>query len=298
MAEEVAASGAAAVEVGAPPPAGSVLLLKAESAAYADAFKSMGYSPTFMPMLRTVNCGQRDLAALLSSEEAAAAWGGLIFTSARALAAVRSAVDGDGPAASWLALPCYVVGEATATAAEALGWVTRGAHCGSGTRLGKYIVKMAEQEKELDGKDGSEGEEEAKEAEREEGAVAAGRKPLLFLGAEKAHAGLPKALEAGGIPFASRAVYRSEAVEELPVPASVPDWLVFFSPAGVRAARAAWGDSLLAAVPPSVAAIGPSTKKALVKNGIAVHITASMPNVSSLLSGILTLDGMRHGAGE
>ncbi|ELK11834.1 Uroporphyrinogen-III synthase [Pteropus alecto] len=183
---------------------------------YVREFGLHGLEATLIPVLSFEFLSLPSFSEKLCHPEA---FGGLIFTSPRAVEAVELSL-GTGNKTEvwkkslkekWNAKPVYVVGNATASLVNKIGLDTEGEHCGNAEKLAEYICS------------------------RETPAL-----PLLFpCGALKGET-LPKTLKDRGIPMESITVYQkiphpgiqvnlNSYYSEQGVPASI----TFFSPSGL-----------------------------------------------------------------
>lgn len=224
-----------------------VYLLRAEatpSDPYAEQLQAAGYRPFVLPVLSVRWVNSERLQMALAQPEA---YSGVIFTSPRAVEAVRRL--GTLPA-MWQQQPVYAVGPRTAAAIRAMGWRPQGEEAGSGRELARRIL----------------------EAPRPE-------RPLLFLCGRRRRDELPALLCAEGFPLEELIVYDTQASVPA-LPPDPPDWVVFFSPSGLEAARhlpLAW-ERL------RIAAIGPTTAEALQRAGWRVAAVAQTPTPEGLLA--------------
>nr|XP_019597751.1 PREDICTED: uroporphyrinogen-III synthase isoform X1 [Rhinolophus sinicus]XP_019597752.1 PREDICTED: uroporphyrinogen-III synthase isoform X1 [Rhinolophus sinicus] len=200
-------------------------------------------------------------------------YGGLIFTSPRAVEAVELCLQEDNKTEvwkkslkeKWNAKLVYVVGNATASLVNKIGLDTEGESCGNAEKLAEYICS------------------------RESPAL-----PLLFpCGTLKGEI-LPKMLKDKGIPMESLIVY-----QKIPHPGiqvnlnsyysqqGVPASITFFSPSGLtyslKHIQELSGDSIHQI---KFVAIGPTTARALAAQGLPVSCTATSPTPHALAAGI------------
>lgn len=233
---------------------------------------SHGLEATLIPVLSFEFLSLPTLLEKLSRPEG---YGGLIFTSPRAVEAVELSLEQDGKSEvwkeslreEWNAKPVYVVGNATASQVDKLGLEAEGESSGNAEKLAEYICS------------------------REPPAL-----PLLFpCGALKGEA-LPQKLKDRGIPMESITVY-----QKIPHPGiqgnldsyyskqGVPASITFFSPSGLTCSlqhiRELSGSSLERI---KFAAIGPTTARALAAQGLPVSCTAESPTPQALAAGIWT----------
>ncbi|XP_059517729.1 uroporphyrinogen-III synthase isoform X5 [Myotis daubentonii] len=218
-------------------------------------------------------------------------YGGLIFTSPRAVEAVELSLEQDGKSEgegrippvgdtgfqksvwkkslreTWNTKPVYVVGNATASLVKKLGLEAEGESSGNAEKLAEWICS------------------------REPPAL-----PLLFpCGALKGEV-LPQMLKDKGIPMESIIVYRKIPHPGIQVTLDsyyskqgIPASIAFFSPSGLtyslKHIRELSGSSIEQI---KFAAIGPTTARALAAQGLPVSCTAESPTPQALAAGIRT----------
>lgn len=199
-----------------------VLLLKAADAAYAAAFEQRGLAPHFADVLAFEWVNEDAAVAAVAHLERFSA---LLVTSPRGASAVTRALEQlrvaslDGAeryeqALERLrALPVYSVGRATSRPLEALGVTCRGDECGSAEALAERLHRVGELP------------------------PASATLPVLFACGEKRSTVLPESFRTRGLPLQELVVYRSIALEtaQLPPECAEPQWVVFFSPSGLKA---------------------------------------------------------------
>ncbi|XP_004446726.2 uroporphyrinogen-III synthase isoform X1 [Dasypus novemcinctus] len=229
-----------------------------------------GLEATLIPVLSFEFLSLPSLSEKLSHPES---FGGLIFTSPRAVEAVELCLEKDNKTEvwkkslkeEWNAKSVYVVGSATASLVHKIGLDTEGEKCGNAEKLAEYICS------------------------RESPGL-----PLLFpCGTLKGEA-LPKMLKDKGIPMESITVYQKiphpgiqvnlqSYFSKLGVPASI----AFFSPSGLTYSLEhileLSGDSISEI---KFAAIGPTTARALAAQGLPVSCTAESPTPQALAAGL------------
>uniref|UniRef100_A0A8C8YTD3 Uroporphyrinogen-III synthase n=1 Tax=Prolemur simus TaxID=1328070 RepID=A0A8C8YTD3_PROSS len=229
-----------------------------------------GFEATLIPVLSFEFLSLPSFSEKLSHPEG---YGGLIFTSPRAVEAVELCLEKDNKTEvwekslkeKWSAKSVYVVGNATASLVSKLGLDTEGEKCGNAENLAEYICS------------------------REPSAL-----PLLFPCGTLKREVLPKMLKDKGIPMESITVYRT-----IPHPAiqvnlnsyystqGVPASITFFSPSGVtyslKHIQELSGDSMDQI---KFAAIGPTTARALAAQGLPVSCTADSPTPRALATGV------------
>ncbi|XP_053168850.1 uroporphyrinogen-III synthase isoform X2 [Hemicordylus capensis] len=199
---------------------------------------------------------------------------GLIFTSPRAVEAVRLCLGDHAKEEDWKnsvrekwnSKSVYVVGKATAGLVAEIGLIPQGENCGNAEKLAGYICSQ-EPPHSL---------------------------PLLFpCGALKREI-LPRILGGKGIALEGLTVYQTtehpnlqESMRNYFSQQGIPASVTFFSPSGVKYClnqiQKLSGD-LIAQI--KFAAIGPTTAEALAAEGIPVSCTASSPTPQALTTGI------------
>lgn len=229
-----------------------------------------GLEATLIPVLSFEFLSLPSFSEKLSHPEG---YGGLIFTSPRAVEAVELCLEKDNKTEvwkhslreKWNAKSVYVVGNATASLVNKIGLDTEGANSGNAEKLAEYICS------------------------RESPAL-----PLLFpCGTVKGEI-LPKMLKDRGIPMESITVY-----QKIPHPGiqvnlnsyyskqGVPASITFFSPSGLtyslKHIQELSGDSIDRI---KFAAIGPSTARALTAQGLRVSCMAESPTPLALAKGL------------
>ncbi|XP_036120870.1 uroporphyrinogen-III synthase isoform X1 [Molossus molossus] len=229
-----------------------------------------GLEATLIPVLSFNFLSLPSFSEKLSRPEG---YGGLIFTSPRAVEAMELCLEGGDQAEvwkqslreKWNAKSVYVVGHATASLVNKIGLDTEGENCGNGEKLAEYICS------------------------REPSAL-----PLLFpCGALKGEV-LPKMLKDKGIPMESITVYQKVPHPGIQVNLSsyyskqgVPASIAFFSPSGLTHSlqyiQELSGNHIQQI---KFAAIGPTTARALAAQGLPVSCTAQSPTPRALAAGI------------
>ncbi|KAJ6668966.1 hypothetical protein lerEdw1_007775 [Lerista edwardsae] len=199
---------------------------------------------------------------------------GLIFTSPRAVEAIRLCLKNNSKEdvwkhrlrEKWNAKSIYVVGKATAGLVAEIGLMSQGENCGTAEKLAGYICSQ-----EL-----------------------TNSLPLLFpCGALKREV-LPRILRDEGIALESLTVYQTsehpnlqESLRNYFSQQGVPASIAFFSPSGVRYCLSQI-QKLAGDFVPQIkfSAIGPTTAEALAAEGIPVSCTASSPTPQDLTAAI------------
>ncbi|XP_048465084.1 uroporphyrinogen-III synthase isoform X1 [Rhincodon typus] len=239
---------------------------------YVQEFISHGLQATLIPVLSFEFISLQDLSKKLSHPEA---YGGLIFTSPRAVEAVtlclgekaiREEWNNNFLKDKWKEKSVYVVGKSTAKLVKEIGLVTQGEDSGNAEKLAEHICNK-ESSNSL---------------------------PLLFpCGALKREI-LPKCLREKGVPLESLTVYKTsqhpcfqQALDDYFSEQGIPDIITFFSPSGVKFCLStikkltgAFIDTI------KFAAIGPTTADAMATEGLTVSCTAEKPTAEDLAASI------------
>ncbi|XP_032137877.1 uroporphyrinogen-III synthase isoform X3 [Sapajus apella] len=258
---------------------------------------SYGLEATLIPVLSFEFLSLPSFSEKLSHPED---YGGLIFTSPRAVEAAELCLEKDNKTEvwerslkeKWNAKSVYVVGNATASLVSKIGLDTEGETCGNAEKLAEYICS------------------------RESSAL-----PLLFPCGNLKREILPKTLKDKGIAMESITVYQT-----IPHPGiqgnlnsyysqqGVPASITFFSPSGLthslKHIQELSGDSIdqiktqgpqhrkqnclqleplrkdCSDAAMMFAAIGPTTARALAAQGLPVSCTAESPTPQALATGI------------
>ncbi|XP_072485149.1 uroporphyrinogen-III synthase isoform X3 [Notamacropus eugenii] len=111
---------------------------------YIQELGSCGFAATLIPVLSFEFLSLQSFSEKLSRPEA---YRGLIFTSPRAVEAVKLCLERDNKLEvwkkslkeKWHIKPAYVVGQATASLVRKIGLTTEGEECGNGEKLAEYI---------------------------------------------------------------------------------------------------------------------------------------------------------------
>ncbi|CAH1258271.1 UROS [Branchiostoma lanceolatum] len=235
---------------------------------YEQEFLSAGMQVKSIEVLSFEFCNLPELRSLLNKPEE---FSGMVFTSQRSVEAVRRCLqDAEDEEQSlpgdWICKSTFVVGTATAAAARSLGLTPSGEECGTATQLADLITQK----------------------------FPTNGKALLFPCGLMRTETLPSALSAANIPLTELRVYQTTSHPDIDkrldayiTEQGVPEFLVFFSPSGVKFSQPAL--QKLAANDLSkikIAAIGPTTAEAMTSAGLAVACTAEKPNPRSLLTAI------------
>ncbi|XP_006815569.2 uroporphyrinogen-III synthase-like, partial [Saccoglossus kowalevskii] len=204
-----------------------VLLLRAprvgpESDPYHQVFLNHGLEAASIPVLSFEFFALDDFYKTFKQPEK---FTGIIFTSQRAVEATAMCMQQYAEAGfqqelmqKWSGLPAYVVGSATKTSADSLGFTCYGEDCGNAEELANVICT------------------EVKPAS----------KPLLFPCGTLKRETIPVTLESKHINYSTVEVYRTiadpcleNAIQDYKNEHGTPEFVVFFSPSGVRFATAA-----------------------------------------------------------
>lgn len=305
-----------------------VLLLKTKSIPtdhYEELLSSAGsgYSPSFLPVLehhfkedvvswlkQTVIDGGFARRANGNSPEKThvSGFGGLIFTSQRAVEAFASVVDSIGREnISQLlpdSLPLYVVGPATARGLRSIGLncPVLGEETGNGGALAKFMLQH------YNG------------LPQSQTAPFGTKLPLLFLVGEVRRDIIPKTLQSADLELRievdERIVYETGEMESFHLDFSktlaenaqagvIHQWVAVFSPQGCRAMLRClgWLDESTGRYDPeleksqrrvtNIATIGPTTRDYLIEEfGFTPHVSADKPSAQGLIDAIRSY---RHG---
>lgn len=238
---------------------------------YMKELTSYGHKPTLIPVLSFKFVSLNALSDRLVQPEK---HGGLIFTSPRAVEAVRMCLEGNNRREvwsntvkdKWNEKSIYVVGKATAALVQELGLIPQGEETGNADVLSRFIL------------------------EREDTSIL----PLFFPCGSIKREVLPTALRENGVPLETLTVYQTaehpdleknltDYFSEQGVPASI----AFFSPSGVKfcleVVRRLAGEKLNEI---KFAAIGPTTADAMVAEGLRVSCSAEKPTAQDLAARI------------
>jgi uroporphyrinogen-III synthase len=259
-----------------------------------------GYVPIFVPVLEhsILNEGVDEIAALLGGRTFSPSlpdrtYGGIIFTSQRAVAAFAEAIErvnsqSEQGISEFLdhTSTFYVVGQATQTALEALQLPCpiRGQHTGNGETLANFILQEY-----LEGR---------------------GSHDLLFMVGETRRDIIPRTLQSDSLPTERRIrvneveVYRSienpvfpqTFQSEITKIGDIPRWVVVFSPTGCKSmldilglldeGTSRYNES--DPVSTRIATIGPTTRDHLIQEfGFPPQACAAKPTPDALLQAIL-----------
>ncbi|KAI1886979.1 hypothetical protein AGOR_G00201330 [Albula goreensis] len=238
---------------------------------YIKELTSYGHKPTLIPVLAFKFVSLNSLCDRLFQPEK---HGGLIFTSPRAVEAVRMCLDTSNRREEWIntikdkwnSKSIYVVGKATASLVEELGLLPQGEDTGTADVLSRFIL------------------------EREDTSIL----PLFFPCGSIKREVLPTALRENGLPLETLTVYQTAEHPDLErnltdhfSKQGIPASIAFFSPSGVKfcldVVRTLAGEKLNEI---KFAAIGPTTGDAMVAEGLSVSCVAEKPTAQHLAAGI------------
>ncbi|XP_025095271.1 uroporphyrinogen-III synthase-like [Pomacea canaliculata] len=251
-----------------------VLLLKApkedEEDPYINILEEAGFDATVVPVLSFRFVNQKELGAALQHYERLS---GVVFTSPRAVQAISKAIScmpDDEAVFDPSLLRCFVVGHATADAAQALGFKTEGAEAGSGKNLAELIISTGNSND---------------------------TRPLLYPCANIRREALLQLLHDANCKTKEIVVYEtcaSETLDEdiklLIETKGIPEIVVFFSPSGVQFTAHLIKRGMIPLQKIKVCALGPSTHQALLSQGYEVSGVASKPDPASLLKLLQEVD--------
>ncbi|KAK0145892.1 Uroporphyrinogen-III synthase [Merluccius polli] len=199
--------------------------------------------------------------------------GGLIFTSPRAVEAVKMCLEAEGRGEEWRlikdkwnAKSVYVVGKATGDLVQNLGLKPLGEDSGTADVLSRLILQ------------------------REDANIL----PLFFPCGSIKREVLPTALRENGVPLETLTVYQTAEHPDLQQNLSqyftqqgTPSSIAFFSPSGVKfcleTVRQLSGKRLTQI---KFAAIGPTTADAMTTEGLCVSCSAEKPTAAHLAAAI------------
>lgn len=236
---------------------------------YIKELASHGHKATLIPVLSFKFVSLNTLSDKIFQPEK---HGGLIFTSPRAVEAVKMCVEerkqewDSSVKDKWNSKSIYVVGKATAALVRNLGLNPLGEDTGTADVLSKVII------------------------EKEDTNIP----PLFFPCGSIKREVLPTALRDNGVPLETLTVYQTAEHPDLEknlknyfTEQGVPASVAFFSPSGVKfcleVVRRLSGDQLSQI---KFAAIGPTTEEAMRAEGLTVSCTAHKPTAEHLSAAI------------
>ncbi|KAM6896873.1 uroporphyrinogen-III synthase [Xenentodon cancila] len=232
---------------------------------------SHGHKATLIPVLSFKFVSLNTLSDKLFQPEK---HGGLIFTSPRAVEAVKKCLEAEERSEEWNksvrdkwnAKSVYVVGKATAALVEDLGLKPLGEDTGTADVLSRVIIQ------------------------RESTNIP----PLFFPCGSIKREVLPTALRENGVPLEMLTVYQTSEHPDIEknlknyfAEQGTPASIAFFSPSGVKfcldAVQKLSGEQLTQI---KFAAIGPTTQDAMTAEGLRVSCTAEKPTAEHLAAAI------------
>ncbi|XP_037318863.2 uroporphyrinogen-III synthase [Pungitius pungitius] len=230
-----------------------------------------GHKATLIPVLSFKFVSLNTLSDKLFQPEK---YGGLVFTSPRAVEAVKMCLEAEerreewnsSIKEKWNSSSIYVVGKATAALVGNLGLKALGEDTGTADVLSRLII------------------------EREDTNIL----PLFFPCGSIKREVLPTALKSNGVPLETLTVYQTAEHPDLEknlknyfTEQGAPASVAFFSPSGVKfcleVVRRLSGDRLTQI---KFAAIGPTTRDAMAAEGLRVCCTAEKPTAEHLAAAI------------
>jgi uroporphyrinogen-III synthase len=114
--------------------------------------------------------------------------------------------------------------------------------------------------------------------------IAKKKRPYLFLSGNRRRDTLPNALRKAGTPYDELVVYETHLRSEIDLPDPEPgDWLVFFSPSGIKAVAR---QSSRGVAEYRLATIGPTTASALREHDWSPEAVADTPSPDALVRAI------------
>lgn len=220
---------------------------------YEDALSEKGLQARSIAVLAFERVNESGLRSALERPKS---YGGLIFTSPRAVDAFADALSWlPSENVVWHGKPIFAVGPRTADELRNIGFAPIGEESGSGGTLANHILQRRFE------------------------------KPLLFLCGDRRRDELPDRLHEGGVSVDELCVYKTKPMSRLDLTDNpTPDWIVFFSPSGVEAMQSATG---VDKADVRIVAIGPTTASALRQDGYHVDAVATEPSPTGVTSAIL-----------
>ena len=217
--------------------------------AYCKALQHLGHVRC-IPVLSFNFINIPKLSSLLNSPQD---WGGIIFTSKRAVQAVRTSLPHE-----WAGKPCFVVGQATSRLASDVGFNCMGAESGCAGALAELIKQKYRDEL-----------------------------PLLFVCGAVRRDTLPLFMDKHNISYQCQVVYQSvacpdilEEIKKFVHELGPPSHIVYFSPAGYNFAHQHWTTVLGLVENVQLVAIGNTTWTEMGEDERV--LAAKKPNPSSL----------------
>lgn len=241
---------------------------------YIEALASHGHKVTLIPVLSFKFVSLNTLSDKLFQPDK---HGGLIFTSPRAVEAVKMCLEAEerreewneSVKDKWSAKSIYVVGKATAALVRNLGLNPLGEDTGTAEVLSRIII------------------------EREDTNIP----PLFFPCGSIKREVLPTALRENGVPLETLTVYQTTEHPDLEknlknyfIEQGIPASIGFFSPSGVKfcleVVQRLAGEQLTQI---KFAAIGQTTRDAMTAEGLSVSCAAEKPTADHLAAAIATV---------
>ncbi|XP_026206454.1 uroporphyrinogen-III synthase isoform X1 [Anabas testudineus] len=238
---------------------------------YIKELASHGHKATLIPVLSFKCVSLNTLSDKLFQPEK---YGGLVFTSPRAVEAVEKCLGpeerreewNNAVRDKWNSKSIYVVGKATAALVQSLGLKPLGEETGTAEILSRVII------------------------EREDTNIP----PLFFPCGSIKREVLPTALRENGVPLETLTVYQTAEHPDLEknlmnyfTEQGTPASIAFFSPSGVKfclkVVQRLSGEQLMQI---KFAAIGPTTRDAMTAEGLCVSCTAAKPTAEHLAAAI------------
>ncbi|CAL8380014.1 unnamed protein product [Gadus morhua 'NCC'] len=249
---------------------------------YIQELAARGHEATMIPVLSFKFVSLNNLSDKLFQPDK---HGGLIFTSPRAVEAVKMCVEAEGRGEEWRlikdkwnAKSVYVVGKATGDMVRQLGLKPLGEDSGTADILSRLIIQ------------------------RENAFLL----PLFFPCGSIKREVLPTALRDNGVPLETLTVYQTaehpdlqESLTSYFTQKGTPASIAFFSPSGVKfcleTVRELSSERLTRI---KFAAIGPTTADAMTAEGLCVSCSADKPSATGLAAAIAKVRIIQHGPGN
>ncbi|KAG8226319.1 hypothetical protein J437_LFUL011432 [Ladona fulva] len=244
----------------------TIFILKASETAdnsdpYEEIFSLSGFCPVVIPSIEFEFCNLDVLKEKLLNP---LSYSGIIFTSPRSVKAVSLALENLSLPQAWTSLPTFVVGETThQTVENSLGLHADGKECGSAKELAPVVSS-----REFN-------------------------KPLLFPCGNLKTDALANLLSENNVSVEDVIVYKTSQHSKLKenivtaISKGFPEYVVFFSPSGVRYAVPIMNKLTFPWKDVKVVCIGPSTETAVKEHGIEVWSVSKKPNPEFMLKAVL-----------
>ncbi|KAM4704274.1 uroporphyrinogen-III synthase isoform 2-T2 [Rhinophrynus dorsalis] len=237
---------------------------------YIKELSSHGLEATLIPVLSFTFVSLEPFFDKLSQPEN---YNGLIFTSPRAVEAVKLCLEKTSNQEAWVRLlrdkwnskPVYVVGKATSSLVNEIGLSSEGEASGNAEKLADHIISRLSYSA-----------------------------PFLFPCGSLKREVLPKRLQEKNVPLETITVYQTTQHPEIQASLrdyftkeGIPASIVFFSPSGVKYCFSSLKELLSDRLNQiKFAAIGPTTAEAMAAEGLPVSCTAENPTPHDLAIGI------------